>query len=83
MPPGFRPQNLNDVFQAAANQVRQKPEQLSHNQMVGFAILRTQSVVVKFFNSSLIRSAPFCFSHPGVSLVPTFSSYFTLLGRRS
>jgi hypothetical protein len=34
MPPGFRPQNLNDVFFAAANQVRQKPEQLTHNQKV-------------------------------------------------
>lgn len=34
MPPGFRPQNLNDVFLAAANQARQKPEQLTHNQKV-------------------------------------------------
>jgi hypothetical protein len=36
MPPGFvRPQNLNDAFLAAANQTRQKPEQLAHNQKVG------------------------------------------------
>jgi hypothetical protein len=34
MPPGFRPQNLNDVFLAAANQTKQKPIKLTHNQEV-------------------------------------------------
>jgi hypothetical protein len=35
MPHGFRPQNLNDAFLAAANQARQKAPSLTHNQEVG------------------------------------------------
>jgi len=34
MPAGIRPQNLNDVFQAAAQQTRQKLPELTHNQQV-------------------------------------------------
>ena len=30
----IRPQNLNDVFQAAANQAKQKLPELTHNQKV-------------------------------------------------
>jgi hypothetical protein len=43
MPPGFRPQNLNDVFFEAAKQARQKPEQLTHNQKV-----RSDSVSISY-----------------------------------
>ncbi len=35
MPPGLRPQNLNDIFQAAAAQTRQKLPELTSNQKVG------------------------------------------------
>jgi hypothetical protein len=45
MPPGFRPQNLNDVFFAAAAQARQKPEQLTHNQKVRHVFLVYSFVV--------------------------------------
>lgn len=34
MPPRFQPQNLNDIFQAAADQTKQKLPQLSHSQQV-------------------------------------------------
>jgi malonyl CoA-acyl carrier protein transacylase len=34
MPPGIRPQNLNDAFLAAARQARQKLPELSHNHKV-------------------------------------------------
>jgi hypothetical protein len=34
MVPGIRPQNLNDIFQAAAKQARQRRPDLSHNQKV-------------------------------------------------
>lgn len=34
MPPGLRPQNLNDIFQAAATQTRQKLPELTSNQKV-------------------------------------------------
>lgn len=34
MPPGLRPQNLNDIFQAAAAQTRQKLPELTSNQKV-------------------------------------------------
>jgi hypothetical protein len=40
MPPGFRPQNLNDAFLAAANQARQKAPSLTHNQEVGSFLLK-------------------------------------------
>mmetsp|Transcript_23188 Transcript_23188/g.54988 ORF Transcript_23188/g.54988 Transcript_23188/m.54988 type:complete len:161 (-) Transcript_23188:104-586(-) len=34
MPPGFRPQVLNDAFLAAANQARKKTPELTHKQKV-------------------------------------------------
>jgi hypothetical protein len=34
MVPGIRPQNLNDIFQAAAKQARQRLPDLTHNQKV-------------------------------------------------
>ena len=50
MPPGFRPQVLNDAFLAAATQARKKTPELTHKQKVRFAVVKKQRphVVVCF-----------------------------------
>ena len=46
MPPGFRPQVLNDAFLAAATQARKKTPELTHKQKVRFASQQTTSSIV-------------------------------------
>mmetsp|Transcript_23184 Transcript_23184/g.54983 ORF Transcript_23184/g.54983 Transcript_23184/m.54983 type:complete len:90 (-) Transcript_23184:554-823(-) len=45
MPPGFRPQVLNDAFLAAANQARKKTPELTHKQKVRFPRKQTPTIV--------------------------------------
>ena len=82
MPPGIRPQNLNDVFQAAAKQARQKLPELSHNQKVGendgrFLVFSVSQFLVRPLTScSMFRSL-------GCPLVQELSPMLAELGRRS
>ena len=52
----IRPQNLNDIFQAAANQAKQKLPELTHN----------QKVRAKCPGGTESESLPFCCSNGSV-----------------
>jgi hypothetical protein len=51
--PLVRPQNLNDVFLAAATQTRQKPRDLTHNQKVRVGVVKIIKLFVSFFHASV------------------------------
>lgn len=73
-----RPKNLNDVFQAAANQARQKPLNLSHNQKARHPTEETRIAFASHTMPSCCRLLVYTAVHsrlsiPGASTV-TFST---------